>query len=651
MRVGGINIGLRTQLMSLFLIFSVIPAALATGLGAITVFGQINTAQQNLVSATNEKLNSIGMLSAENILGWAEDRFIDVKQLMGDPRIRSFFDDLTTNETANGLIISDLELFFSEVLKAYDGIFWEINLLNLTGDIVAQSTVPGTSFVPTVGNLASDVLFTGATQVAGDTIKSDQVYLKSIYRGGYYNETYMASLSGVIRSLSGGDSGNITNILVLFLRLEYLWDTIAPVDDEGSIIEEQYIDRGLGMTGEVYIISKTSTLAISRSRFEIYSAFILEKSFTNNPAFNIASERGMVTGSNLNYQNIPVLGFYMYIGESLENDQRPMWVLNASQLTLPWIVVVEISAEEALAPVNQLWSQVILWSILSIGVIACGTFIVILISILVSRLLTNPLVSLAESSKKISRGDLTTDIKVVQEGDEVADLAMAFLEMVGFLQPTLTDLQQVSGRLAAMSEQLSGSTREVNTSSQEIAVTTQEIADGTARQSERLSKASILVEEMTTVVDATLRDIERTSEVIFEVADQTNILALNAAIEAARAGDYGRGFGVVADNVRRLSEEARIASDSIESMLKSIRKQMKTSVDAISHAVQDTAAISEETAAGAQEVSAATEEQSSIIEEMTSSVQVLAGMADMLRALTQGFILPSDTTSEGELKS
>lgn len=169
----------------------------------------------------------------------------------------------------------------------------------------------------------------------------------------------------------------------------------------------------------------------------------------------------------------------------------------------------------------------------------------------------------------------------------------------------------------------------------------QEAVTGIARVSDSAKELSGVL----TQLDHQAGEIGRITGVITDIADQTNLLALNAAIEAARAGEAGRGFAVVADEVRKLAEKTRIATEEVKSSIGTIQERSRSAVDSMDMTIQcigrstvlsDEAAqaiarvvgYTEEMVSRMDNVAATAEEQSTSAEEVRSAIEAIAGIAD-----------------------
>lgn len=382
-------------------------------------------------------------------------------------------------------------------------------------------------------------------------------------------------------------------------------------------------------------------------------------------------------------------------------------------------------------------------TIRSSGIIV--TSIVAVLSLVIayftSRSITKPIKAVMNQMKEISDGNLLVEPLVVTTTDETGQLSESMNTMQRVLKEMIYNLSVASETLTANSEELTQSAFEVKSGSEQVATTMQELATGSETQANTASSLSIVMGNFTKKVQDTNKrgeQINKTSQHILEmtnqgtelmesstqqmqkidrivhdtvekmstldtqtkeisdlvsiiqtVADQTNLLALNAAIEAARAGEHGRGFAVVADEVRKLAEqvavsiaditgfvnaiqsESKIVTDSLQTgyaeveegsaqikttgqtfnkisssvtgMVKEIQQvtgnleRVAANAEIMGGSIEEIAAVSEESAAGIGKTSAATQQIGSSMEEVSGNSEHLASLAEDLTQMVNQF--------------
>jgi len=196
--------------------------------------------------------------------------------------------------------------------------------------------------------------------------------------------------------------------------------------------------------------------------------------------------------------------------------------------------------------------------------------------------------------------------------------------------------RQIAVELGASAEELSSSAEEVSSSSENIASSQQQISKGAATQVTAITETQKKFADLThgiKTIRIKAEGITQVSEMIKNISNQTNMLALNAAIEAARAGEAGRGFNVVADQVRKLAEQSRLAvstSDAAILEITNITKQQESNAVEILKAIDGIATVAEESSASTEESAAAAEEQASAMETITQNSENLIRLAEKL---------------------
>ncbi|QTQ36478.1 Putative methyl-accepting chemotaxis protein [Aromatoleum petrolei] len=335
---------------------------------------------------------------------------------------------------------------------------------------------------------------------------------------------------------------------------------------------------------------------------------------------------------------------------------------------------------------------------------ACTTLII--------RGITGPVSDVQRALSLVAQGDLTAKARAHGK-DELGDMARAINRSLEILSGTLMEVRGGSDRVADVSgnvresaadirsraQQQADQVMKLTAAMQQLTVSVAEISNGSAQVSSAAARAQTAAEDGANLVQeshatselaqhaanraseavgalsASIQQINAISTVIREIADQTNLLALNAAIEAARAGEAGRGFAVVADEVRKLAERTGQSTAEIANIVHRVESQAETAVaamrevdadveadaatvkrlegafaqildaarevsalaDDIAHSTREQKLVAEQTADGMETISQAVEHTSASIAVMAGAADESARTADALRAVVGRF--------------
>ncbi len=357
-----------------------------------------------------------------------------------------------------------------------------------------------------------------------------------------------------------------------------------------------------------------------------------------------------------------------------------------------WTLMVFIDQETALQDVN---ASVIRSALISLGLLIAG----LLVMTAVLSLAYRPITALKDAVLDLSKGsgDLTRRL-TVKGNDDLAQISQGFNEFTTKLQHMMLDVttssREISEEVALLDEQIkhneeilkehASQADQIVTAIAEMSATADSVAQSVGQAAEYAESTNNQAANSKGVVDAAVNnvgslvnEVETMSDnivslsqdtqkigsvlnVIGEIAEQTNLLALNAAIEAARAGEQGRGFAVVADEVRALAARTQTSTSEINTMLDSLKNgtsevvnamdntrnrceftatstaEVSTNLDAVSHSISEISDLSSQ-------IATAAEQQSTVSEDINRNMETIR---DMVNELTRSGQLSVDATEQ-----
>lgn len=600
------NLKLGQKFIILFLVIGVIPSSI---IGAVLIFQSMNSMEDQIIA----NLSAVAEYKTKYFEDWMIQRYTDMHLITGFDLMESACSNLFSDDLAiRQLGMEQVKQYFNLTMARTD-VYSDMKLIDMQGNQLYS--VQGFT-----GNVSNKDYFINAIKCNNREIEGILTAEFGCHRLYATPIIYSDELEEPTKYISHIVYKDGTTIPVAILVFAMNINKINEVLSDTT---------GLGETGETYLVGSDHLLQ-SDTRFTEHSDILNKQINTfgiEDTLERMEARRGPGICKNLTYEN--------YIGAEVigHNHYLP---------TEHVVLATEITSDEAYAGIYEMYIYLAI-------VMAVAIAAIIGVALIFARTLTKPINNAIGRIEEVAKGNLMVQLEV-NSNDEIGSMSKTFnqfldrlREVIRLLFNSITAFKAATQEISQGSQDLSQRSSEQASSLEEVSATIEETTSMIVQNAEGANQVNTQVQKTTAAmqeIDESSKKIADITNVINEIAFQTNLLALNASIEAARAGDAGKGFEVVANEVRNLAQRSSAQSKEIETLIKNSVHRIQEGVElvnGIAHSISEIASGAEQQKLAIEQIADAvgqldtvTQQNASLAEESAATSEEISSQASQM---------------------